>query len=110
MDKSISPYDLGVSQLVEHAQRVSIDNLVRKAKSDLKRRLVEAQVEVLGAKIDLSTTKTRFNGERLWFLCPQCSKRTNYIYNHPITSALGCRHCLGFKYLKQRYKGMLEGR
>ena len=48
MNNLINPYDLGTSQIVEDMQRVSINELVRKATKDLKKRIVEAQIETLG--------------------------------------------------------------
>jgi len=101
----IKPYDLGDS-LVEHTQRVEIDDLVRRARKGLKPRLLEAQIEASGLKVALTTSKTRFGGLRIWFLCPVCNSRRGIIYK--IGEQIGCRLCLGLKYKKQRYKGMAE--
>ncbi len=106
MYHSINPYDLGDSQLVEHTQSVSVNSLLRQARKQLKLRLVEAQIEALGITISLTTSRTRFNGERIWFVCPLCEKRVGILYQSPVL--IGCRKCLYLKYKKQRYKGMLE--
>lgn len=105
MNNLISPYDLGVSQTVEDTQRVSVNELVRKATKDLKKRLVEAQIEALGVSLHLSTSKTRFNGERLWLVCPVCDKKVGTLFNNGLVA---CRKCLGLIYRKQRFKGMVE--
>src|SRR3990167_11388973 len=103
----INPYDLGTFQLADAAQKVNIDDLVRQAKRGLKLRLVEAHIEALGINVDLTTSSTRFKGERLWFVCPLCEKRVGTLYNL-VGKAVGCRLCLGIEYRKQRYKGMVE--
>jgi hypothetical protein len=44
-------------------------------------------------RVPLSFTPAQFNGERMWFLCPNmhCGKRVAKLY---IAHRLGCRHCL----------------
>lgn len=44
-------------------------------------------------RVPLSFTPAQFNGERVWFLCPNmhCGKRVAKLY---IAHRLGCRHCL----------------
>ncbi len=107
MNNSLTPYDLGTSQLVEHTQRININDLVRQAQKEVKMRLLEAQIEALGVNVGLTTSKTRFNGERVWFVCPVCGQRSGIIYSFA-SSNIGCRKCLGLKYKKQRFKGMVE--
>ncbi len=104
----INPYDLGSFQLADSLQKIHIDELVRRAKKVLKQRLVEAQIESLGIAVRLTISKTRFSGERLWFVCPVCAKRVGTLYRHGLKEIVGCRNCLEVKYRKQRYKGMLE--
>lgn len=104
----INPYDLGKNNLADSCQKIRIDDLVRMLKKDLKAKIITTQIEALGFKIKLGTSKTRFNGERLWFLCPTCNRRVGTIYQHPISAIIGCRICLGLNYKKQRYKGMTE--
>jgi len=103
----ITPYDLG-NNLVEHTQRVNINDLVKQAQKELKTRLVQAQIKALGLIVNLTTSKTRFNGDRLWFICPICCKRVGTLYQHTTKELIGCRSCLNLKYKKQRFKGMIE--
>lgn len=103
----INPYDLGdFSQVAENCQKVSIDDLVRRANKGLKQSLINSQPELSGVKIAFKTSKTRFGGERLWFACPNCSRRVGTIYQDQ--GKVACRHCLGLRYSKSRYKGMVE--
>jgi hypothetical protein len=106
MNDLINPYDLGATQLVESYQKLNINELVDNAQKQLKLRLVEAQIDVLGITINLMTSKTRFNGERIWFQCPRCNRRSGIILRNE--NLIGCRQCLSLKYKKQRYKGMIE--
>ena len=108
MSKSLNPYDFGNNfQLVENCQKISVDDLVRIATKDLKKRIVEAQIEALGINLNLTTTSTRFAGQRLCFQCPVCTKRIRTIYQ-TVNGSIACRACLGLKYKKRRYKGMIE--
>lgn len=104
----INPYDLGDLQLSDTTQKIQIDQLVKQAKKELKFKLVGAQIELLGIVVRFTTSKTRFNGERLWFVCPLCQKRTGVLYRHSLKEMVGCRNCFEIKYRKQRYKGMIE--
>ena len=108
MGNSLSPYDLGNFFVAENCQRISVDELVRKANKMLRRRLVEAQIEALGISVQLATSKTLFHGERFWFLCSLCGKRKGVLYRHPAVGLIGCRTCLKLKYIKQRFKVMVE--
>lgn len=112
MNNLISPYNLGDfgsrfmnNPVAENCRKISVNELIRKAQKMLKKRLVEAQIEALGVSIDLITSKTRFNGERLWFKCPMCNKRAGTLF---CDRDLGCRKCLRIIYRKQRFKGMVE--
>lgn len=105
----INPYDLGEFQLADNVQKVSIDGLVGRVKKEFKVKLVQSQIEVLGLRVGLTTSRTRFGGDRLWFVCPLCSRRCELIYRHGGREISGCRICLNVKYRKQRYKGMIEG-
>lgn len=106
MDNSIKAYDLGYSNLVEACQRISVNELVCRATKDLKKHLVEAQIEALGIHITLTTSRTRFNGERLWFICPGCKRKVGTVFEKKGT--IGCRKCLKLIYKNQRYKEMVE--
>jgi len=104
----MTPNDLGnFSQVSENCQKVSIDELVRQSNSQLKRNWIANKLDVEGIKINFLTSKTRFGGERLWFACPGCGKRVGKLYQGQ-GGYLACRKCLGIKYKKSRYKGMVE--
>lgn len=105
----ISPNDLGKNNLVEHSQRIKIDDIVRRINKEVKQQTLQSQIEVMGFKLSLLTSKTRFNGTRYWFACPICNHRVGMIYKHPISLHVGCRNCLKINYMKQRFKGMIEG-
>lgn len=107
MDNLINPYDLG-ENIVEHTQKISINNLVRQAQKELKIGLIQAQIEALGIEIKLTTSKTRFNGERFWLICSFCNKRVGILYKHPLQERIGCRTCLRLYYKKQRFNRMME--
>jgi hypothetical protein len=100
----IRPNDLG--EIVENCQKIKIDDFVRQVNKRLKKELLKSSIEALGADLLLTTSKTRFNGARYWFLCPLCNKRRGVLYSR--NNQIACRVCLGLKYRKQRYKGMTE--
>ncbi len=104
----LNPYDLGSFLVVENFEKIKVDDLISKAQKELKRRLLQAQIEVLGVVVNLTTSKTKFNGERFWFACPNCKKRVGALYRHPVVEIIGCRTCFNLKYRKQRFKGMVE--
>lgn len=105
MNNALSSYNLGRFQTVESCQKISVNQLVRTATKDLKKRIVEAQIEALGIPVSLTTSKTKFSGTRLWFECPACGRRVGVIYkNH--SNVLGCLKCLRLIYQQQKYRGM----
>jgi hypothetical protein len=106
----INPYVLGENNLIDQCKKISIDNLIKKANKLTKINFINNEVETFGQKISLTTSRTRFNGQRLWFVCPKCSRRINNLYKHPYRNLIGCRICLRLKYRNQRYKGMIENR
>ena len=105
----INPNDLGEFQLADSIPKVSINRLVGQVKREFKAKLMQSQIKVLGLRVGLTTSKTRFSGDRLWFVCPLCNRRCESIYRHGSREIVGCRHCLNVRYRKQRYKGMIEG-
>lgn len=108
MNNLINPYDLGTFLVAENCQKISVNELVRNAQKVVKKRIVEAQIDALGVALSLTTSKTRFGGERLWFVCPGCKNRSGVLYQQSPISTIACRKCLGLVYKKQRYKGMIE--
>jgi len=101
--KSINPYDLG--GIVENTQGVRINDLLDKAKEKFKQEFIKSAFNINGFDIQLATSKTRFGGNRIWFICPICKNKKGIIYTGTI---IGCRICLNIKYKQQRYKGMAE--
>lgn len=104
----LKPYYLGNNSLADTSQKIVIDEVVKRVNDELKRHKLQAQIEVMGFSLDLLTTKTRFDGTRYWFACPLCHRRVRTIYKHPTSCQVGCRLCLGMKYRKQRFNGMIE--
>ena len=100
----IKPYDLG--KIAEGVQCVKIDDLVSRARREFKLQFIKSALNIYGIEIQLTTSKTRFGGNRIWFLCPICQKKKGVIYKN--NRLIGCRTCLNLKYGKQRYKGMIE--
>ena len=105
--KSLNPNDLGL--LVEECQKIKISDFLGKCRNELKEAIIKSELEILELKIELTTSKTCYNGIRFWFNCPLCSLRVGVLFKHPLTSAIGCRQCLRLEYRKRRYKGMIEG-
>jgi|SRR3989344_7169836 len=105
----IKPYDSGKNNLVEYCQRIKIDDIVRRVNKEVKYQILQSHIEAMGFKLNLVTSRTRFNGTRYWFSCPICNNRVGTIYKHPISNHVGCRNCLSLSYKTRRYKGMIEG-
>lgn len=106
--KTLQPYSSGKPITVEECQRVSISVYLHRAKERLKKELIEAEIEMDNLKIELTLSKTPFDGMRYWFKCPLCNRRVGTLFVHPLTAAMGCRKCLSLEYRSRRYKGMVE--
>jgi hypothetical protein len=102
----LTPNDLESYLVLENCQRIRVEDYIRTARKSLKKAIVEAQITASGYKVVLTTSKTHYGGERLWFRCPQCYKRCGILYQSPIASRVVCRKCIGFFYRQQRFKGM----
>lgn len=94
--------------MVENCQKLKISDFMKTCKVELKRLILDLEIQSMGVKIDLSTSKTSFDGVRFWFTCPECKKKIGVLFTHPVTEKVGCRKCLNLEYKKRRYKGMLE--
>lgn len=108
--KSLSLYDSGNKVLVDHCQKIDVNIVVSETNKQLKPMLMRNIIETNGFDIELTTSKTAFDGERYWFICPLCETRVGVVYQHPFRDLIGCRVCLGLMYKSQRYKGMLENK
>lgn len=104
--KTLNPNNLGL--LVEECQKIKISDFLRKTKEGLKEALIKSELEIEGLSIELTTSKTNYNGVRFWFRCPLCKQRVGVLFRHPLNNKIGCRKCLGLEYRKRRYKGMIE--
>ena len=106
--KTSNPNDLGKKYLVEECQKMRIEDFLKIYRNKLKELILTSELEVLGLRIKLTTSKTCYNGIRFWFKCPLCNKRSGVLYRHPLINKIGCRQCLNLEYRKRRYKGMIE--
>ncbi|CAM8357027.1 MULTISPECIES: hypothetical protein [Enterobacter] len=50
-------------------------------------------------RMRLESTATAFNGQRWWYVCPECGKRSAAMYWSP--DKLACRKCMGLRYQSQ---------
>jgi len=50
-------------------------------------------------RVSLDRTPCRYGGERLWFSCPQCSRRVVSLYG--VGTYFLCRHCYRLPYASQ---------
>lgn len=108
--KMLNPNDLGKKCLVEECQKIRIEDFLRIYRKKLKELVLASELEISGLKIELTTSKTRYNGIRFWFKCPLCERRVGVLFKHPLTSVIGCRKCLKLDYRKRRYRSMIEGK
>ena len=106
--KTLNPNDLGKTFLVEECQRIKIGDFLKQYRNKLKEFIINSEIEASGWSIELTTSKTRYNGIRLWFKCPLCNQRVGVLFKQPPTNAVGCRRCFKLEYRKRRYKGMIE--
>jgi len=106
--KSLNPNNLGL--LVEECKKVEISDFLKKSKTELKKALIKSELEIDGLSIELTTSKTNYNGTRFWFKCPLCNLRVGVLFKHPASDVIGCRRCLKLEYRKRRYKGMVENK
>jgi len=108
----LKPNDLGefslLNNVAENCQKIKIEDYVRRVNRELKKKLLESELEVDGVSVCLVTSRMRFEGERVWFECPICKVRRGVIYK--VRGVVGCRKCSGLVYRKQRFKEMVEGR
>ncbi len=106
--KTLTPLDLGALVTVEGCPKITIDHLLKQCRQDFKESMITSQLKIMGVNVELTASKTKFNGKRLWFKCPLCRKKIGVLFKHPISQLIGCRLCLHLRYQKQRYKGMTE--
>lgn len=96
------------SCLIDECEKVDISSLLRVAMFELKKTLIQSQLQTEGVEVNLLTSKAGFGGQRLWFECPKCRRRVGAFYKHPMSGVTACRKCLGLKYRGSAKKGMVE--
>ena len=92
--------------LIEHCQKLNINELVKSVKSEFVRTKLKSKISALGQNLEITTTPCHFGNERLWFLCPSCKKRVATLYRPATNDILLCRKCHNLTYLKSRYSKM----
>lgn len=102
------PNDLGKNFLVEECSKIKVEDFLKRCRNNLKELIIGSELDASGWKVELTTSKTHYNGMRLWFKCPVCGLRIGVLFKHHLTDLVGCRRCLGLEYRKRRYKGMVE--
>ncbi len=106
--KTLTPNNFGNKHLVENCQKIQIKDLLVKCKTKFKEMILNAELDIMDINIELTTSRTFYNGIRFWFKCPICHSRIGILYKHPVNQQIGCKKCLNLDYRKRRYKGMIE--
>lgn len=106
--ETLKSNNFGNKTLVEDCQKIRINDTLKSIKVKFKDLLLRSELEAAGINIDLTTSKTLYDGIRFWFKCPICEARVGVVYQHPLDGSVGCRKCLNLDYRQRRYKGMLE--
>lgn len=106
----MSPNDLGEFPLsapvAENLVKLNIGDYLKQVNNRLKEVLIKSSLAISGVDVNLTTSVTGFGGERFWFSCPLCGMRKGVLYK--VESTIGCGKCIGVKYMKQRFRGMIE--
>jgi len=100
----LNPSDLDKNQSLENLTKINIDQFVRQVNKDLKRSLLESRLETIYGNLSLTTTRTRFEGSKYWFICPKCLGRAGTLYLSENLAKFICRKCQRILYYKQKYK------
>lgn len=108
MNNLINPNDFGKNALVENSRKIEINDIVRKATSNLKKELISIEVSAVGSDIKLTTSLTRWGGIRYWFSCPVCEERKGTLFKDPGKNIIACRSCLKLDYRSHRFSKMIE--
>ena len=81
---------------VEDCQKLSVLSLDAPSQA-------QSPIEVNNQLIELTSTKCYYGGQRVWFLCPACSKRVGTLYRRPLSDMFLCRYCLDLTYNLRKY-------
>ena len=55
--------------------------------------------ERIDYKVQITTTRPNYGGERHWFVCPRCGRKVAFLYG---AMYFLCRHCHNLTYKKQQ--------
>jgi hypothetical protein len=101
--KTLNPNNFGNKFLVEDCKKIKINDFLKKFRIKFKKVLLDSELEFMGIKVEFKTSKTKYNGIRLWFACPICGNRVGVLYQHPLSQLIGCRKCLNLDYWKHQH-------
>lgn len=101
-----NPNDFGKMRTLESCRKISVNDLVRQAKEQVKSLYLQSVTTETCPRIDLVTSSTRYGGKRYWFKCPGCGRRVGVLYQD--NNRIRCRFCMGLAYHKSRYHKMVE--
>lgn len=108
MNNLMTVNNYGKKYLVEDLQKIEINHVVRQVTASLKKEFISLQLSAIGTGIKLTTSKTGGGGLRIWFVCPQCERRSGTLFQNPERSMIACRKCLNLDYKSHRYNKMAE--
>ena len=94
----INSIDSGKKTSITVCESISVDELISEYNERFKEVFIKAKLNISGFDVQLTSSKTGFKGDRLWFSCPICKERKGKIYKHPLEQVIGCRECLNLEY------------
>jgi len=103
--------------LVEECPRESIYEVIKAGRFDKGQLLLPGSAITLYCRIDghpleecihLTHARTRFNGRRLWFVCPCCRRRCRDLFVTPYLHSWQCRICHKLTHASQRFHRQLR--
>lgn len=86
--KSLSPYNLRLAPY----QKISMKDISKDIYKEMKELLLKSKLNIYSTNLNLTTTKTRFGGDRYWIECPRCKKGVADVYF--VDKDTLCRECL----------------
>lgn len=82
--------------LVEQCQKISIQQLKVSVCSDV-------ALLINNQSVGIALSKCNYGGQRMWFLCPNCGKRSGVLYCRPLQEIFLCRSCNQLTYQLSKY-------
>lgn len=108
MSKSLPPNDFGISILADSVSKISVNDVIQQYYQQWQQQLARMTIDIMDTPVQLTSSQMSHGATRAWFTCPQCQRRCGVLFKEPVSEEIGCRICLGVKYRKSRYKGMVE--